>query len=459
MAFTTLRSGIRAYTDSVVNRFIGGQLLEPNLNYWRNIFFAYICAILLPVMFIPLIPGLFLAFKQGFYGLIAADLIIIGLFISITFAPRLTIQTRKVIFVTGLYFITIVLLLYLGSYGPGLTFLYAITVIVVLITRKELAMLTVGLNLLICAGIAIALWNGFRFPYYHYHDYSEADRMVMSWLAISSFGLIFSFLAAVVIPKLFEGLQTIIDSQKLLERKLQSMLREVETKNIELEEFAYTASHDLKEPLRMVRSFMELLKKNYSSKLDEKAGRYIHFAVDGAERMGKLIDDLLHYSRVGRIHTEIRTINLGNLLHQVSEKLKAEKKPGTIEIKIGEMPEIEGVRVTIEMLFNNLISNAVKYQPKNQIPKITVESFTSEKYHHFRVSDNGIGIPEEYQNEIFQLFKRLHTDEEYKGSGLGLAICKKIVTQHGGHIGVISRPGEGSTFEFTLKKEIREYET
>lgn len=451
MAFNRIRSGIRTYTDGVVNRFIDGRKLEPNLDYWRDVFFAYIVAILLPFVFLPLIPGLYLAFSRGFYWLVAGDLLVVALFFVITFVPGIPIRRRKIIFTTGLYFISLLLLYYLGSYGPGLTFLYAITVFVVLITRKQIAMFTVLINLLICTLFGVALWLGFQFPFQE--AAGTPENSVLSWISVSSFGLIFSFLAAMVIPKLFEGLQNIIDSQKLLEKKLNSMLQEVETKNSELEEFAYTASHDLKEPLRMVRSFMELLRKNYMDRLDDRAGKYIHFAVDGAERMGKLIDDLLHYSRIGRIHTEVEEIDLATLLREITERFQRDRGSAQLKIETGSMPLVDGVRVSLEMLFTNLIGNAIKYQPAGNTPEIRVESYSTEKYFHFRVTDNGIGIAKEYQGDIFKIFKRLHTDEEYEGSGLGLAICKKIVTQHGGEIRVSSEPERGSTFEFTLLKK------
>ncbi|MBN7812594.1 PAS domain-containing protein [Algoriphagus sp. H41] len=242
------------------------------------------------------------------------------------------------------------------------------------------------------------------------------------------------------------------ESLKKLNAELADSNRELEISNKELEQFAYVASHDLQEPLRMVTSFLGLIKLKYSHVLDEKGLQYIHHAVDGAKRMRELILDLLEFSRVGN-HTE--TKNPTNTSQLVEEVLLLHKK--TIrdkggKVHVSQLPDIVCQSTSIVQLFQNLLTNALKYQPKGNKPEVWIEGRELEREWEFSVRDNGIGINAEFTDKIFIIFQRLHQKEQYSGSGIGLAICKKIVEFHGGKIWVESTPGTGSTFFFTLKK-------
>lgn len=224
----------------------------------------------------------------------------------------------------------------------------------------------------------------------------------------------------------------------------------VET-NEELERFAYIASHDLQEPLRMITSFLLLLKKRYTGKVDETAGQYIDFAVDGAERMKKLIRDLLEYSRAGATHEDYTQVDLNMVLFDVATMFENKLTGAGAQLDIGNLPVIEGRKLQLQQLFQNLVSNALKYRGKDA-PVIEVGCVDKEKYWEFYVKDNGIGIDPKFNEKIFLIFQRLHTKSEYSGTGIGLAICRKIVERHGGQIWVESAPGTGSTFRFTLVK-------
>ena len=247
-------------------------------------------------------------------------------------------------------------------------------------------------------------------------------------------------------------IEQLVDREKNLSRELEEQSRELQESNRELERFASVASHDLKEPLRMIRSFMELLEKKYSTHLDETAQKYIQFAVDGSHRMTTLIDDLLEFSRVGRKYTEFEEVDVNKLIEEILDHYSPSIKEKNASVKVHEMPVVRAVPVSLKLVFQNLISNALKYQKKAVDTVIEIDAKERDEDWEFSVSDNGIGIEEKYLDQIFELFERLHTSDEYPGTGMGLATCKKIVDQHGGKIWAESEPGKGSTFYFTVQK-------
>jgi len=169
--------------------------------------------------------------------------------------------------------------------------------------------------------------------------------------------------------------------------------------------------------------------------------------------MGERINDLLEYSRIGRKYTVMEQVDLNKILDETLQYLKGEIGKSGAQINIGELPDVRAVPVAVKMLFQNLMTNAIKYQPKEHKPAIDIKTEEKEDHWLFSVSDNGIGISKDFHRQIFSVFERLHTHEKYPGTGMGLAICKKIVEQHGGEIWVESEEGEGSTFYFTFAKE------
>lgn len=240
-------------------------------------------------------------------------------------------------------------------------------------------------------------------------------------------------------------------AEKRVERELLQKTNDLLRSNRDLEQFAYVASHDLQEPLRMVTSYTQLLARRYEGQLSEEADEFIRFAVDGAMRMQALINALLTYSRVetrGRplIETETRVA----LDHALENLSLAVRESGAV-IERGPLPRVVGDPVQIMQLFQNLVGNALKFRTPDRPPRITIRAEKAGEFYMFSFSDNGIGIDPEYFERIFTIFQRLHTKEEYPGTGIGLALCKRIVERHGGSIGVRSAPGEGSIFFFTLK--------
>ena len=237
--------------------------------------------------------------------------------------------------------------------------------------------------------------------------------------------------------------------------KIQIQNKLLEQSNVELQNFAYIASHDLKEPLRMVNSFSGLLKRKYENVLDDRGQEYMYYITDAVDRMGILLDDLLDYSRVNTTNKSIETVSTANVAAKVRMNLtpRLEEKSGDIVINYDEMPEIQGNKSQFGQLLQNLISNGLKFQ-NGKPPIVKVDCEERKKDFLFSVKDNGIGISKENQAKIFSMFTRLHTRSQYEGTGIGLSTCKKIVDRHGGKIWVESEQGHGCTFFFTIPKDL-----
>ncbi len=234
-----------------------------------------------------------------------------------------------------------------------------------------------------------------------------------------------------------------------IQRQLLRQADALKRSNEELEQFAYVASHDLQEPLRMISSYIQILQKRYQSALDSDANEFIQFAVDGARRMQNLINDLLMYSRVTSKSRPLKDTDMNLVMRQIQSNLAVAVEESGARLEIGEMPVIKTDEVQMIQLFQNLVANALKFRSEDKpIIKIIAEREFDGVV--FSVEDNGIGIDPRYFDRIFVVFQRLHTREKYPGTGIGLAICKKIVERLGGKIWVESQQGKGATFKFMI---------
>jgi signal transduction histidine kinase len=233
-------------------------------------------------------------------------------------------------------------------------------------------------------------------------------------------------------------------------RQLDEQARELERSNRDLEQFAYVASHDLQEPLRKVSSFCQLLQRRYAGKLDERADQYIAFAVDGAQRMQRLINDLLAFSRVGRTTESFTEVDLGEVASAAAAGLETMREEVGGEVVIGDLPVVSGDRSLLQALLANLLGNGLKFHRDGVSPLVRVYAQRVDEMWEITVSDNGIGIDPEYGEKIFVIFQRLHGRDVYPGTGIGLALAKKIVEFHGGRIGLVETEGPGATVRFTL---------
>lgn len=233
--------------------------------------------------------------------------------------------------------------------------------------------------------------------------------------------------------------------------QLDEQATELRRSNAELEQFAYVASHDLQEPLRKVASFCQLLQRRYADQLDDRAGQYIGFAVDGANRMQTLINDLLAFSRVGRLNTETAEVDLEQLFTRTADALSVAVEEAGAELDHDPLPTVTGDATQLGMLLQNLLSNAVKFRSPERPSRIRLSARADDDgLWHFAVTDNGIGIGPEFAEQVFVIFQRLHTRETYPGNGIGLALCKKIVEFHGGTIAVDPAHTPGTRIAFTL---------
>jgi light-regulated signal transduction histidine kinase (bacteriophytochrome) len=226
-------------------------------------------------------------------------------------------------------------------------------------------------------------------------------------------------------------------------------INELARSNEELEQFAYVSSHDLQEPLRMIGSYLQLLERRYEGQLDDKADKYIHFAVDGAARMQNIINDLLAFSRVTSRAKELEMSDVESIYNQVLINLEISIKENNAVITHDPLPKVMADDTQLSQVFQNLISNAIKFRGEDN-PKIHIAAVREINQWLFSVQDNGIGIDPKHKDRIFEVFKRLHKRRDYPGTGIGLSICKKIIERHGGNIWVESELGNGSVFYFTI---------
>ncbi len=255
------------------------------------------------------------------------------------------------------------------------------------------------------------------------------------------------------------GIRTTIEDvteRRRVRLKLQEYTTALERSNAELQQFAYVASHDLQEPLRMITSYVQLLERRYADRLDDDAREFIGFASDGADRMRRLIKDLLSYSRVSTSGNAPEPVESGDALVDATANLQLAIKESAAELEIQRpLPRVFADPTQLTQVFQNLISNAIKFN-RNPPPRITITgtldvgSPDGERFARFTVADNGIGIEEGHRDRIFQIFQRLHTTDDFPGTGIGLAVCKKIVERLGGDMGVSENPDGGTIFHFSL---------
>jgi light-regulated signal transduction histidine kinase (bacteriophytochrome) len=235
-----------------------------------------------------------------------------------------------------------------------------------------------------------------------------------------------------------------------LSRELKQNNAELKRSNEDLEHFAYVASHDLQEPLRMVGGYTQLLARRYGDKLDDDAREYIHYAVDGVKRMQTLISDLLTYSRLSSRSKPFSQVDLNHIARLTLSHLEPTISEHQAVIEVDRLPEVFGDPIQLAQVLQNLLSNAIKFHQKDVPPHIHIKGQVEGRTAFLSVEDNGIGIDAAYLDKIFVIFQRLHTRDQYPGTGIGLAICKKIIERHGGTIHVTSHPGRGTTFHITL---------
>lgn len=424
-----------------------------DISYWSDKLFVTIITFLIPFCFIALVPGVYFSIITSVPEIAALDILIFAAMVVIGMVPGILLVHRKIIFMASVYCLATVLILYLGAVGPGLIYLYACSVFGMLMFPHSNTYIWSYYNLIICIVMAMLIAYGIV------PNPDMFSESVMYWVAVSSNLVFLSFLSSAMLPILFRGMQTTLDAEIKLrnelaqERKnLVSAMDALQQKNHELDQFAAIASHDLKEPARMVHSFVSLLHARYGGKLDDRAQKYIEFALDGSKRMLHLIDDVLNYAKAGHFVGQVTSVDTNQMMRHVLENLSAIIREKQALIKVDNLPNIYAAQMPLNLVFQNLIENALKYSKPEVPPEIHIYAAEYPDRTVFSVSDNGIGISEEYIHRIFDLFRRLHSQQDYPGTGLGLAICRKIVEQHGGNIWAESDAHSGSVFHVSMPK-------
>lgn len=266
--------------------------------------------------------------------------------------------------------------------------------------------------------------------------YANGEHHNLAWTLSEDGGVIFGA-AREVVPDEAEKVRS-------------ALTKELERSNEELQQFAYIASHDLQEPLRMISSYTELLQKRYQGELDADADVFIGFVVDGAKRMQRLLEDLLKYSRVDSHRGSMKLVDSGDVVRFALANLTIAIRDSDAEINLGDLPLVLADESQLMQLFQNLIGNALKFHNPGAVPHVYVGAVHQDHQWLFSVEDDGIGIGGEYSDAVFDVFRRLHTVRAYAGTGIGLAVCKRIVERHGGTIWVEPNEAGGSSFRFTL---------
>lgn len=450
-----MKNAWRKYASTLFISY-GKQVgLQSELDRKKDNIFKYVLTFLLPLSTVAFVPGIVYSFHVNLPFLGFADILSLIALVVITLPLKMPLLVRKIIFISIAYFIAIVAIWFVGMLGPGLILLLAACLFGIVFFSNQTSIYFAHLNLIILGIFALLI----HLQFFEWPIKIDREHIIEEWGAVTGNLILMSYLFAFLIPYVFNKLQKTIDEQNRLKEKIQNKQKELERaletlerKNQELEQFAYIASHDLQEPLRMVSSFMEKIEKSYSEVLDEKGKTYLNFAVDGSKRMRKMIVDLLEYSRFQRTIQPAEWINLNEILKVECEIFQEEINASNSTLIIDDLPELFVPKSSIIRLFQNLISNALKYR-KKEVPLLIEISYQETPTDYlFSIRDNGIGINEKYQEKVFTIFQRLHREDEISGTGLGLAICKKVVTDLGGTIWFESNSVDGTVFLFKLPK-------
>ena len=445
-----MKSLWQQYKDTISrNCSLNNKESVESVNYWRNTLFSTTMIFILPLCFIALIPSLFLITFENKEYITLLHFITIGLMVFIAFAPRVKIIVRKLIFALTVFAFAVTLNIFTSpSSGSVLVYFYAACIYSIIIFDNKYAYWWSHLVLLISVMFGIVIYFE-MLDFGHNVDMSSASE----WIAVSSNLIFLCYLSSALIPKIFIGIENYISEQNRLRDELEWSKAELQAKNEELEEYAYVASHDLQEPLRMVSSFMEKLNTFYGDQLDEKAHQYMHFATDGAKRMRQIILDLLEYSRAGKTKESLEQVDVNHILKYFVELRRKIINEKSVTIVNAELPKVYSSKVAITQILHALLDNAIKYSKEGIAPLIEINASENKDDWKFSIKDNGIGIDSEFHDKIFVIFKRLHNRSEFDGTGIGLSVAKKHIEFLGGKIWLESKAGDGATFYFTIPKK------
>jgi len=444
------------YLQNIVNKnCISEDKNSVSLIYWSEIIFAKIVFVLVPLSLIAIVPAIIICLKTESYFILGFDIFCLIMLFLIGYIPKIKVNTRKISLIFLIYLAAFVLLVELGNFGPGLIYLLSATVFSLLLFPGKITFFPLILTFIFFVIFGALIY----FNIFSIHLAPQID--LLEWVAVSSNVLFLSAIFTLMIPFFLSKLEstltdklTLINEINNTNEELKKSIKDVETKNNDLEQFAYIASHDLQEPLRMITSFMDKLKVKYENQLDEKAKSYIHFSVDGAKRMKRIINDLLEYSRTLNKNETLEQTDL-NVIVEDYLKLRRniiDEKSARILTNTTSLPTFKTYATSLTHVLHALLDNALKYTKTDVSPIIQLSVIEKEQVWEFSIIDNGIGIKPEFFDKIFVLFQRLHNQQEYAGTGIGLAVAKRHIDFLGGKIWLTSKMNHGTTFYFNVPK-------
>lgn len=445
----------REYKVRLANTILGRQNTVQNLSYYRNQLFYYIILYTLAFSPIAILPGIIASHQTGFYKLLVLNILTFLILLVLAFVKPIKIEIRKLILVIVLFIISWTLLNDLKLEGPGLMYLYSVTIVACLIHSGKIAYVLILINSVILSLI------GLNIKYEWISLAITEGQSITTWFGIIVNLIFLSIIIVACFEIIFKKLEKIIIEQRQLNEtvsqdnlKILNAQKVLKEKNDELNQFAHTIAHDLKEPLRSMQAFAHLTISKYKESIPEKGQDYLSHIQTSSVRMALLLDSLLEYSQIGK-GKQKSSFSVRDLVQELENDLSQLIKENDAEIKYNGLPKIIGYEIEFKQLLQNLIANAIKFKKDDEDIEVKIKANEKKQYWEFLVTDNGIGIDANNKEKIFTIFHRLHKDK-FPGTGLGLANCKKIVEIHGGNIWVESIPKKGSTFYFTISKNLEE---
>lgn len=421
-----------------------------DLIYWRDHVFTYFLIYAVPVCLVALIPGIFMAVKTNNPARALVDLSAAGLLLWIALNKSVSLPVKKGIIILTIFGLGVALMNLLGISGPGILYLLASTILCNMIFPSKIAYGSIALNSVTC-GIFALLWHLDSF-----NTQAVSTYNLTTWISYFFNFLFISIVITVLIQVVFFGLQATIIKEGLLQKelaskknKLEALVKALNLKNEDLEQFAYIASHDLQEPLRTATALVNNLQHELKNCEEEDTVLQFNYLSQTLLRMQSLITGLLEYSRIGRDKVR-QKVDCNILISELLLDLQAAIEANKARIIYENLPEIEAYKLELRQLFQNLLTNALKFQDQGNLPVIKISAQKQDNNWLFWVMDNGIGIEEKCREKIFAIFQRLHPKSKFEGSGIGLAHCHKIVQLHHGKIWVEANPAGGSIFMFSL---------
>jgi len=441
------------YKNRLANTILGQQKSGDTLSYYRNQLFFHIILYALIFSPIAIVPGIIASYKTGYLDLLILNNSTFLVLLILAFVKPIKIETRKLILLVTLFIISWSLLFRLDLEGPGMIYLFAVTIVSCLIHSVKFAYLTIILNsvtlgliglnielqvipLSLSTDQSITVWFGI-----------VVNLIFLSLIIVGCFGVILKKLEKIIINQRILNKKVNLDNQNMMDAQ-----KVLKVKNEELNQFAHIIAHDLKEPLRSMQAFAHLVITKYKGTLPEKGQEYLTYIKTASERMALLLNSLLDYSQIGKGKKK-SSFSVNELVKELEQDLSQLIKENNARLEYEDLPVITAFEFEFKQLLQNLIANAIKFKKDDEEIQVRIKVYETPKYWKFLITDNGIGIDPQHQEKIFKMFHRLHT-KKFPGTGLGLANCKKIVEMHDGEIGVDSKPGKGSTFYFTTSKHL-----